>query len=170
MTREAHHCSSGLRACGLTLPVRDDSAARVLAAGLLLLAACLSSNADSESAPDDTSEVEAGSWTADPSGTQDSWESAYLDEVQLLFDDSDAPPLDKEFLAVGHVACEELEYDCGDGTFSGGRAAVARVQGTLGEDEVTSWQLVEAASDRMCEWSQEFDMILDLPPLSEFTD
>ncbi|MFE6156974.1 hypothetical protein [Streptomyces sp. NPDC057889] len=95
--------------------------------------------------------MEAGAWTADPSVTQDSWESAYLEDLQLLFDDSDAPPSDKKLLAAGHAACEELEYDYGDGTFSGGRTAVARVQGILGEDEATSWQLVETASDRICE-------------------
>lgn len=73
-------------------------------------------------------------------------------------------------LAAGRAACEELEYDYGDGSFWGGRAAVARVQEMLGVDEPTSWMVVESASDFICQWSHLADAPLPFPPRSSFRD
>ncbi|MFD4710380.1 hypothetical protein ACFWN5_11950 [Streptomyces sp. NPDC058430] len=135
-----------------------------------LLAACSSDDGvDDAPAADAESAANAPEPSPAPEETNSNWERRFLSDLSLSFDE-DEPPSDKKVLAAGRAACEELEYDYGDGSFSGGRAAVARVQDMLGEDEPTSWTVVESASDFICEWSHLVDEPLPFPPRSSFKD
>ncbi|MGW6898096.1 hypothetical protein ACWGF2_15930 [Streptomyces sp. NPDC054919] len=76
-----------------------------------------------------------------------------------------------ELVAAGHAACDTLQYDYGDGTFSKVHAAIARVQDMLGGGSQDAYEVVEVANRHLCEWSHlAEDGSMELPPLSSFAD
>lgn len=105
-----------------------------------------------------------------PEETKQAWEETFLSDLATSFDEFDRHTGD-ELVLAGYAACGELDYDYGDGSWSGAHAAIARVGKMLGEDDQVSYELVEVANRRLCEWSHlAEDGSMELPPLSDFTD